>query len=93
MGLSDATADELLDELEQRGVLLVDVIYMRHGPKGLLDPASEVVHRYFSTHCRHGGEAGHRRCAATEVNGGPRQPAQCKACKAACRCPCHQVPV
>jgi hypothetical protein len=77
----------LLHKLALHGAL-VDVVL----------PDSE--HRYFSTHCRHGGPQredgtwgpGHDDCAATEIRRGdgvvPKSPAQCKTCSAACACPC-----
>ncbi len=59
------------------GTVLLDEVW----PNGL--------HRYWSTHCRHGR---HDDCDATTIGGplgAPRKPAQCKTCEAPCRCRCH----
>jgi hypothetical protein len=72
---STAAARRLVGELEALGAL-VDVVL----PDG--------VHLYWSTHCRHGK---HHPCDATVLNDGPRRPAQCKECAAACRCPHHSA--
>lgn len=54
-------------------------------------PLIDVVHPdgqhvYYSTHCRHDN---HAACDATELNGAPRRPAECKTCGAPCVCPHH----
>jgi hypothetical protein len=44
-------------------------------------------HDYLSTACLHHE---HDYCKNTAGQAGPKQPAQCKFCSAACTCPCHQ---
>lgn len=74
-----ARAEDTLGTLWVRSVGKVDVV------------REDGTHEYWSTHCRHATDGeGHRMCAATTINGGPRNPAQCRICSASCRCDCHK---
>jgi hypothetical protein len=104
--LLERQRDEVLEWVERVEVLGFDddsltdlrAIYAEHGGEPEPDPSkadilfADGVHRYWSTHCRHGH---HDRCAATEFAPGvQRQPSQCKTeeCQAPCRCECHGEP-
>lgn len=50
----------------------------------------DEYHDYLSTACLH-GEHDYCSTATTRPDGTAKVPAQCKFCKAPCRCPCHAV--
>ncbi len=46
-------------------------------------------HVYLSTGCLHGR---HDHCrSSVAIDGGPKEPGQCKFCSARCTCLCHEV--
>jgi hypothetical protein len=49
--------------------------------------SANLGHYYLSTGCLHGR---HDYCNAMKGLDGAKAPAQCKFCRAHCRCPCHR---
>lgn len=47
------------------------------------------THHYLSTGCLHGH---HGYCQAKAGKAGTKKPAECKFCRAPCRCRCHTAP-
>jgi len=88
---ADDHRQDLLPGFKQIRAILADEQGEKHTKADII--FADGTHWYWSTHCRHAtpeNPEGHDACRATEFPGGSvRNPSQCKACGAPCRCECH----